>query len=119
MLLFGSLWGLIQITPVQNWLVSKVTNSLSKNLKTKVSIKHIELSFFNKMSLEGLLLEDRKHDTLVYAGAAKVKITDWFFFKDNATLKFAGLTDAIININRTDSVWNYQFLIDFFLELEK
>ena len=71
------------------------------------------------MSLEGLLLEDRKHDTLVYAGAAKVNITDWFFFKDNATLKFAGLTDAIININRTDSVWNYQFLIDYFSSSKK
>jgi hypothetical protein len=66
------------------------------------------------MSLEGLLLEDKKHDTLVYAGTAKVNITDWFFFKDNATLKYVSLSDAIVNINRTDSVWNYQFLIDYF-----
>ena len=66
------------------------------------------------MSIEGLLLEDQKHDTLVYAGTAKVNITDWFFFKDNATLKYIGLTDAVVNINRTDSVWNYQFLIDYF-----
>lgn len=79
-----------------------------------VSIRHVDLSFFNKMSIEGLLLEDRKHDTLVYAGTAKVNITDWFFFKDNATLKYIGLTDAVVNINRTDSVWNYQFLVDYF-----
>jgi hypothetical protein len=114
LLMFGSLWGALQFTPVQNWLTSKVTTQLSKYLKTTVSIKHIELSFFNKMSIEGLLLEDKKHDTLVYAGTAKVNITDWFFFKDNATLKYIGLSDAIVNINRTDSVWNYQFLIDYF-----
>jgi hypothetical protein len=71
------------------------------------------------MSLEGLLLEDRQHDTLVYAGAAKVNITDWFFFKDQATLKFAGLNDAIVNIKRTDSVWNYQFLVDYFSSPKK
>ncbi len=71
------------------------------------------------MSIEGLLLEDRKHDTLIYAGAAKVNITDWFFFKDNATLKYIGLNDAIVNINRTDSVWNYQFLIDYFSSPKK
>jgi hypothetical protein len=84
-------------------MISKATTILSRNLKTKVSLKHVNLSFFNKLSLEGLLVEDKKQDTLVYAGTASVNITDWFFFKDNATLKFIGLTDAIVNINRTDS----------------
>ena len=114
-----SIWGVLQITSVQNWLVSKAATTLSRNLKTKVSIKHINLGFFNKLSFEGLMIEDRKHDTLVYAGAAKVNITDWFFFKDNATLTFFGLTDAVVNINRTDSVWNYQFLIDYFSSPKK
>ncbi|MEP7237523.1 MAG: translocation/assembly module TamB domain-containing protein [Ferruginibacter sp.] len=114
-----STWGLLQINAVQNWLISKATTILSHNLKTKVAIKHVSLSFFDKLSLEGLLVEDQKHDTLVYAGTAKVNITDWFFFKDNATLTFIGLKDAIVNLNRTDSVWNYQFLIDYFSSPEK
>ena len=109
----------MQLTPVQNWVISKVTSTLSRNLKTKVSIRHVDLSFFNKLSLEGLILEDRKHDTLVYAGAAKVNITDWFFLKNNATIKYIGLTNAIVNLNRTDSVWNYQFLIDYFSSPKK
>jgi len=114
LLLLLSTWGILQVTSVQNWLVSKATAVLSKNLKTKVSLGHISLSFFNKLSFEKLLIEDQKHDTLVYAGAARVNITDWFFLKDNATLKFIGLKDARVNINRTDSVWNYQFLVDYF-----
>lgn len=114
-----SIWGILQITAVQNWLVSKAATTLSRNLKTKVSIKHINIGFFNKLSFEGLVVEDRKHDTLVYAGAAKVNITDWFFFKDNATLKYFSLTDAVVNINRTDSVWNYQFLVDYFSSPKK
>lgn len=77
-------------------------------------MKHVDFSLFNKMEIEGLLVEDRKQDTLLYAGAANVRITDWFFFRDKATLKYVGLKDAIVNMNRTDSVWNYQFLVDYF-----
>lgn len=64
--------------------------------------------------MQGTLVEDRKKDTLLYAGTLKVNITDWFFFKDKAILHYVGLEDAIVNMERTDSVWNYQFLIDYF-----
>ena len=66
------------------------------------------------MLLEGTLVLDHQKDTLLYAGSAKLNITDWFFFKENITLKYLGLEDAYINLNRTDSVWNYQFLADYF-----
>lgn len=108
------LWLLVQTTPVQNWIVKQVTHKLSKNLQTKVSIKHVDFDLFNKMLLEGTLILDKKNDTLLYAGTAKVNITDWFFFKDNIVLKYVALDDGIININRKDSVWNYQFLADYF-----
>jgi hypothetical protein len=44
----------------------------------------------------------------------QVRITDWFFFKDKADLKYVGLEDATIHLNRTDSVWNYAFLEKYF-----
>ena len=65
------------------------------------------------MHLEGLLVEDQKQDTLLYAGDVKVRITDWFFFKDKVELKYVGLEDAYVNFYRTDSVWNHQFLFDY------
>ena len=113
-LLLASLWLGINYTPFQNFLVKKVAAKLSKSLKTKVEIKHIDFSFFNKMNIEGILVEDRKQDTLLYAGLAKVNITDWFFFKDSAVLKYTNLTNTVVNLKRTDSIWNYQFLIDYF-----
>jgi hypothetical protein len=66
------------------------------------------------MHLEGLLLEDRKGDTLLYAGDMKVKITDWFFFKKNIELKYIGLENAIVKFQRTDSIWRQQFIFDYF-----
>lgn len=114
LLLVFSVWGLLNLTPVQNWLVTKVSRTLSKELNTKVEVKHVNFGLFNKMLAEGVLIEDRKKDTLLYAGVVKLNITDWFFFKEKPTLKYVGLSDAVINMNRTDSVWNYQFLIDYF-----
>jgi len=64
--------------------------------------------------MKGLLIEDLDKDTLLYAGDADVEITDWFFLKEKATIKYVALNDAIINMKRTDSVWNYQFLVDYF-----
>jgi hypothetical protein len=66
------------------------------------------------MHLEGVLIEDRDHDTLLYAGKVAVRITDWFFLKKEAELKYIGLEDAVVKFQRTDSVWRQQFIFDYF-----
>ena len=60
------------------------------------------------------MVEDQKRDTLLFAGLLQVRITDWFFFKDKADLKYIGLENAVIKLQRTDSVWNYTFLEQYF-----
>ncbi len=98
----------------QNWLARQVTGRLSKELQTKISIRHISIGFFNRLQLEGVYLEDQKKDTLLYAGAVNVRITDWFFLKDKADLQYIGLENAVVHINRSDSIWNYAFLANYF-----
>ncbi len=66
------------------------------------------------MHLEGVLVEDQKGDTLLYAGDIKVKITDWFIFKKEAELKYIRLDNALIKFHRKDSIWSQQFLLDYF-----
>jgi hypothetical protein len=95
-------------------VVRQVTNKLSRDLKTRISIREVDFSFFDKMDLEGVLVRDQKQDTLLYAGVLQVRITDWFFLKDRAELKYIALSDATVNLNRTDSVWNYAFLASYF-----
>jgi len=48
------------------------------------------------MHLEGVLIEDRKGDTVLYAGDVKVRITDWFFFKKEADLKYIDDADIFL-----------------------
>ncbi|PZP45199.1 MAG: hypothetical protein DI598_13655, partial [Pseudopedobacter saltans] len=105
---------LLQTEFFQNFLISKVTKQLSEDLKTEIKIKHVSFSFFNKMNLEEMLVRDQKKDTLLYAGAFKLRITDWFFLKDHIDLKYIGLENATIKTVRKDTVWNYQFIIDHF-----
>ena len=113
------LWLAIQTSPVQNWIARRVTKTLSENLNTTVRINHVEFSFFNKMHLEGTLILDHQKDTLLYAGDLEVNITDWFFLKDNISLNYIGLKDATIQVNRTDSIWNYAFILDYFKSPQK
>ncbi len=99
---------------VQNWLVGIATSRLSKSLGTEVSVKNVSFALFNRMNLEGVLVRDKQKDTLLYAKQMKVRITDWFFLKDKAELKYVGLEDALVNMSRKDSIWNYQYIIDYF-----
>lgn len=108
------IWLLIQTSLVQNWIIKKVTTRLSKDLNTEVSIQHVNIYLFNSLDLEGLLVKDLKQDTLLSAGKLRMRITDWFFLKDELVLKYIGLEDANIKMYRSDSVWNYQFLVDYF-----
>ncbi|HEX6168949.1 MAG TPA: hypothetical protein VFZ33_04590 [Chitinophagaceae bacterium] len=98
----------------QNIIATAVTNRLSKDLKSKISINHVSFSLFDKMNLEGVIIEDQQNDTLLSAGKMQVRVTDWFFFKDRIVLHYIELGDAVIHLNRTDSVWNYQYIVDYF-----
>ncbi|MBW7838059.1 MAG: translocation/assembly module TamB domain-containing protein [Chitinophagaceae bacterium] len=108
------LWVLLQTSFFQNFLVHRLTNSLSKSLNTTVSIRKVDFSLFDRMSLEHTLILDHKQDTLLYAEAVRVSITDWFFLKKKSTLRYIGLQGATIKLNRDTPEWNYQFLEDYF-----
>lgn len=107
---------LVNIPAVQHWLVQETARRLSEQLHTKVEVKGVSLRLFNSARLEGTYIEDRHHDTLLYAGAMQVRITDWFFFQEKPVLKFIGLENAQVNLvrHRNDSAWNYQFIVDAF-----
>jgi hypothetical protein len=119
LLLLTTAWLLIQSSAVQNWLIGKITNKWSKDIQAKISISHVDFSLFNKMLLQGVLLKDKKQDTLLYAGEIRVNITDWFFMEDKAVLKYISLDHVNINLSRKDSVWNYDFLADYFSSTKK
>jgi hypothetical protein len=108
---------LVNLTPVQNYMARKGAEILADKLKTKVTVSHIRVDFLNHLLIQGLYIEDQKGDTLLYAGEARVRITDWFILrKEVPVLRYVGLHDAFGRLNRTaqSNKWNYQFIIDAF-----
>jgi len=91
----------------QNWVGRQFTKKFSRELNTKIEFKRVSFSLLDKLNLEGFLMEDQFHDTLLYAGNLQVRITDWFIFKSNAEIKYAQLNNAVIHLNKRDTLWNY------------
>ncbi|HQS36579.1 MAG TPA: hypothetical protein PLC18_14280, partial [Sediminibacterium sp.] len=104
----------IQTDIVQNALVRYATGKLSNSLGAEVRINKVSFSLFSKVSMDGTLIRDQQKDTLLYAGSLKLNITDWFFLKNKAELKFIGLENAVVKLQRKDSIWNYQFIANYF-----
>lgn len=102
---------------MQNYIALKATDILADKLKTKVAISKIRIDFLNHVVIQGLYIEDHAHDTLLYAGEARVRITDWFFLKKGIpVLNYVGLhnTYAYLNRKKNSDEWNYQFIADAF-----
>ena len=110
---------IMRLDAVQQRLVRVATDRLSTMLKTEVSVQHVSVSFFNRIELEGALVRDRSRDTLMYVGGLRISLTDWFFLKDETDVSYVGLSDVVVKTGRTDSIWNYRFIIDAFASAPK
>ena len=101
----------------QNIIVNKVVSTIQNKTNTEVEIDRLFITFGGAISLEGLYLEDKKGDTLVYAHNLEANIPIWPIIKGSGfgvnDLDLKGLK---ANIYREDSIsgYNFQFLVDAF-----
>jgi hypothetical protein len=107
-------WLLLQLKPVQNYLVHKAAQNLSARLGTEVKVGKVDIEFFNKLSLNEVFVQDEYRDTLLFAGQVSLNLTDWFFFKDEIVLHYLGLKDVKAYLQRDATDWNYQHIVNFF-----
>ncbi len=106
----------LQSVWVQNYLLHKTTAYLTAELKTKVEIQHIEIRLFDKIRAEGIIIQDLQHDTLLYADMVQVNLDMFALASRNLRIEDITINDAKIHLYKkeTDSVFNHQFLIDYF-----
>jgi hypothetical protein len=110
------LYLLLLIPAVQQSVLQFALNRIKPIVKTEISIDRIQVSLFNHASLEGVYVEDRSGDTLLYAKEMSVTIDTWKLFKNNLVIKGVSLDDFLLNISRKDprSPFNYEFLTEAF-----
>ncbi|HLN19797.1 MAG TPA: translocation/assembly module TamB domain-containing protein [Bacteroidales bacterium] len=75
------LYLLLQIPAVQTLAVKKVTEKLSENFQSEISIGRVDYHFFNKIALSEILFKDINNDTLLFAenlsaGIRKISIRE-------------------------------------------
>ena len=99
----------------QNIIVQRAVNYVSGKTNTKVAIESLFITFNGNIMLEGLYLEDKKGDTLVYSKSLEADVPLLPIIRGNAIgINYLEWEGVRANITRKDSIsgYNFQFLID-------
>ena len=112
---------LIRTSAFQSFLAHKVVNYLSHQLNTKIEIKGIEIILFDKLSLNGVLILDKKKDTLITAESILLTLNDFDLAKNSFDIGKVEFNKGSIYLNRTrkNGAFNYAFLVDYFSSNKK
>lgn len=110
-LLFAS-WLILQSPVVQTWLTQKIASRLSEKLHTNITVQGISVAFFNKVILEDVLIEDQKHDSLLFVHELAASIDSFSIKKRYVSINKLKLDKTFLNINfDSEGQPNYQFLL--------
>lgn len=114
-LILISLWTVLQIEAVQTFVAKKATNFLSDELNTKLEITSVKFKLLKTLQFDGIYLEDLEGDTLLSIRSLEVDLLSLSITDGNFNLS-AKIEEPIFNLHKHqgDSVFNYQFLIDYF-----
>jgi hypothetical protein len=106
----------IRSSSFQTWAAQKASNYLSKELGTTVSIGKVEIDFFNSVLLKDALVKDLHNDTLLSGGSIETRIRNFDYKNQSFQLQEVRLKNTTVKLqkHKTDTVFNYQFLADYF-----
>jgi translocation and assembly module TamB len=107
---------LIQTPFVQDLARAKAEKYLSRKLKTRVKIGHLDITFFRSVTLKDVYIEDLHHDTLLSAGLIDVRLRMLGLLHNSLDIKEIHLSDLTAKVLRqnADTIFNYQFIVDAF-----
>ena len=104
-------------TKMQNRFAQKATAVLTEELQTQVSIGHVELDFIKQQfKLSEVRIEDRQQRELFRMKELDVSLAVWPLLHGEVHVSKASIVGlrAELHNDATDSVANYQFILDAF-----
>ena len=111
---------LIFILLQTNWAKRIIANKLqayvSEKTGTTFRIGSIDYSLPKWVELHGVFMQDRNKDTLLFGNEIRADVAMLKLLSGQIEIKKIALEDIFINLkqSQTDSVFNYQFVIDAF-----
>ena len=77
---------LLNLEPVQNYVVRYATDYASQALGTRVAINRIDMDLFSRVRVDGFYVEDYECDTLLYADRAVASLSGFNIKRDGLRL---------------------------------
>lgn len=103
----------LQNRQVQTLVSQYVAERLSEELRASISLSSVNFSFFKRIQVRDLYLEDQNGDTLIYAELTRVRIKQLGSDRKGLEIKKVTLDNARVNlVIDSAGVINLEFLID-------
>jgi hypothetical protein len=101
---------------VQTYLVQAITQKLSSDLGTEVSVQSVELDLFSRLVIRGLYVADQHKDTLVFVPAVRLRNYSFDRKTGNLSVRHAELQSPYFRLVRYEgeTALNMAFIIDHF-----
>ena len=107
---------LITTSPVQNFLIGKITSAISSKTNSTVRIGRIGITFPKSVFLENVFLDDLHKDTLLFAGEIKADLDMFALMHGDIAVNKISLDNIKANVSRpaNDSLYNFSFILNAF-----
>ncbi|WP_373523961.1 translocation/assembly module TamB domain-containing protein [Aquiflexum sp.] len=102
----------------QNIIIQKATSYVSNKTNTHIGIDRLFITFKGDLYLEGLYMEDRNADTLIYSKKLETGLAFWPLINNGnifvSKLEWEGFT-ANVKRDSVNEVFNFDFLMEAFI----
>lgn len=111
LLLFG-----LNAEPVQRYTAKALSSLLQEKLQTEVRIEKVGFGLFNRLTLQGINIEDQSGEQMLEASMLSAKIEVLPLLSGEISLRTISLLDGKIHLykKQKDSAPNFQFVVDAF-----
>jgi hypothetical protein len=106
----------MQSETVQTWTAKKLTSYLSKELNANLSIDRVKISLISNVTLEGIFVSDKHHDTLIFGKSITIDVSGFNYKTHHLNLDEVELKDTKVKLlkYKNEEDWNFQYLADYF-----
>jgi hypothetical protein len=102
----------LMIPAVQTSIVRIVTNRLSEDLNSTISIRKVSILPFAGIRLNGFLVLDQQQDTLFYTEKVRAGVDRFSIRHKHLYLREVDFVEPVINLYQHQDRMNFSFLLD-------
>jgi hypothetical protein len=114
-LIFGG-YAALRSPYVQTRITQRIADYLSGELNTTITVKGVDIGFFNRLIIEGLYVEDQQGDTLGNIQRLHIGVKSLNIEKHKILIDRLTLDSVVFNLRKYEGqdVQNIQFIVDYF-----